>query len=407
MWLQKIAVRDEAKSWRLFLVLLLVAATLATGLAWQSGAELRYPDEIDYYGHAVRLKDGLGFVLPDGQPTAYRPPGYPYVMSALLHIWQSPLAAKLLNVVVLLGAVLMMRKLVAADAPQAAWLPPLMVCAYPVILYTSSTLYPQIVCMGLLLLIVWGLLRAGAALVPMVWCGLLYGVLMLIAPSFQLLAPIFAIFLYFYGGQARVRNLLAVVVFGGCSAIAIAPWMVRNYQTFHAVVPLATNGGINLLLGNSEHTRANSGVNVDLTAYADQAKSMSEVEQNKFYTRSAVAWATAHPAQAAALYVQKVLNYFNYRAELATQQSNAWAKDLLMAATYFPLLAVAVWRLLKARAIPLSRTEKFILMLYLGNALVSAVFFTRIRFRVPFDGLLLVFVAIALGRMSSLKPASR
>ena len=403
--LQKIAVRDEAKSWRLFAVLLVVAATLAAGLAWHSGAELRYPDEAEYYGHAVRINAGLGFVLPDHQPTAYRPPGYPYVISLVLLIWQSPLAAKLLNVLVLIGAMLMMRKLVARDVPHTAWLPPLLVCAFPIIPYTSSTLYPQIACMALLLLVVWGILQSEGALVHMVWCGLVYGVLMLIAPSFQLIAPIFAIYLYLHGAQTRVRNLLAVVVLGGCSAIAMVPWGVRNYQVFHAIVPVATNGGLNLLLGNSEHTRPNSGVNVDLSAYANRAKDLNEAEQNKFYTRSAVDWVLAHPAQAAILYGQKLLNYFNFRAELVAQQGSAWAKDLLMAITYFPLLAVAAWRLSRVKAIPLSHAEKLILMLYLGNAMVSAVFFTRIRFRIPFDGLLLVFVAMALGRMGQLEHA--
>src|SRR3954447_15301229 len=64
-----------------------------SGLSIRSGDELRYPDERDYHALAQSLLQHQGFVNERGQPSAYRPPGYPFVLTALYSVWNRPMAA--------------------------------------------------------------------------------------------------------------------------------------------------------------------------------------------------------------------------------------------------------------------------------------------------------------------------
>ena len=387
---------------RLFWLLLLLSASAALGLALTSGNALRYADEADYFTLAQHLAAGIGYVDAAGTPTAYRPPGYPYLMALFATKSQGVVFLKVLNVAFLVGSMLVLRHLIATTTPQVGWLAGGAVLAYPVWLYAASTLYPQTLCMLLLLSLVALLLRRSNYWTTMCVCGLLLGGLILIAPSFQLLAPFLGLYIVFGGPFDLRRNVLAAMVFALVSAVTISPWLLRNHQVFGQFVPVATNGGVNLLLGNSEFTGANTGVNVDVSRYMDQVKGLNEVETSRRLQQFAVDWVVAHPTDAAALYALKVINYFNYRAELATADNNAAWKDWLMFFTYYPQILLVVLRLVFFRRIPLTRTEILLGALYMCSAFLAAVFFTRIRFRLPFDGLLMAWAIISVGHLLQL-----
>jgi hypothetical protein len=72
--------------------------------------------------------------------------------------------------------------------------------------------------------------------------------------------------------------------------------------------------------------------------------------------------------------------------------------DWVVALTYYPLLLLALVRLAAFRRYPLERAESLIYLLYFVNAIVSAVFFTRLRFRIPFDFVLIAINAVFLVR---------
>ena len=64
-----------------------------------------------------------------------------------------------------------------------------------------------------------------------------------------------------------------------------------------------------------------------------------------------------------------------------------------MILTYCPLLLLFVIRLFRFRAYPLQSWEVLCYLLYLQAALCYAVFFPRIRYRLPYDYLLISVVA--------------
>ena len=389
----------HSQRWTRALIIFILIASSA--LALISGDSLRYPDERDYSNLAQSMLEGKGYANEEGDPTAYRPPGWPFVLTAVFSIYDHPLAAKLLNAIALAGTAWLLSSLVARNAAHGQIFVPLILLIYPLVWYTATTLYPQIFGAALLAAILVLLNQDVRSVARCSIAGLLLGFLILNIPAFLLLTPLILTGLYLSNKESTVLIAKRSVLILCCAAAVVVPWTMRNAYTLQAFVPVSTNSGINLLLGNSENTGPNKGVNVDISHYQNQTQEMSEVQKDKHYRKAAVSWILTNPSAAATLYVRKVLNYFNFRNELHVASEQSRLKDIVLFLSYYTLLFIVVMRILAFRRIPFCPAEWMLYVLYFGNALVSAIFFTRIRFRVPFDILLIAMVAIFLGHLIS------
>lgn len=382
--------RPDAVAWLVLAILLAAGTIYAVAL----GDRLRYPDEREYLQLARNLVADHAFTYDGATPTAYRAPGYPLLLAAPLAFGLPVAALRLLNVAALVLSAYLLHCLLARFAsPLAAALGPALVLAYPVLFYTAGTLYPQILA-GLLLLLALDLaLRPTAGGGALLLSGLAFGALILGVPTFALKLPLFlgAILLVRRERPWRTVALIAV------AALAVmGAWTARNYVAFGRFVPLTTNAGYNLILSNSAHATANGGALVDISQYDAAVAGLGEVERDAVYRREVVAWVEQHPAAAARLYARKLLNYFNYRNDLYVSSEGGTWRDLLMLATYGPLLALLAVRLALIRRWPPSRFEWCCIALYLANAPLDALGMTRIRYRLPFDLLLIAVVAVFL-----------
>jgi hypothetical protein len=186
-----------------------------------------------------------------------------------------------------------------------------------------------------------------------------------------------------------------VAVFIVATAVLPAAWSARNVSQLHAFVPVSTNQGVNLLLGNSPHATAGSSRNTDISSYETIAvqRKFGEVTLDRYYTQQALLWIKQNPGPAAVLYAEKVANNFSYTDDLVTSGQHSSAQDLISGLTYYPILLLALARIVLFRRFPLHPTEKFLIVAIGVNVLLLAVFFTRLRFRVPLDGLTIVLAA--------------
>jgi hypothetical protein len=186
-------------------------------------------------------------------------------------------------------------------------------------------------------------------------------------------------------------------------ATAVLPgaWCLRNAEVLHAFVPVSTKKRINLILGNSENVTAGGGRVGDIAAYEQQTQRMRlpEVELDHYYQRAAAHWVSSHPGQAATLYAEMVLNNFSYHNELSTSGQNSTVRDLVSALSFYPLVALFALRLLWWRR--LTSLERLLAGPVLGNVLLLAVFHTRLRFRVPLDGIMLISSATMLADLAA------
>jgi 4-amino-4-deoxy-L-arabinose transferase-like glycosyltransferase len=379
------------------------------------GDKIRYYDEEVYVGLARRLVAGQGYTLDGVNPTAYRPPGYPFLLAAVDALGGGIVAMRLIGVGALAGAVLLAYRLgERVHSRVAGVLAAVLVAFFPLLVFTADTLYPQVPALFLLLLVVWLGLRAVE--LPAGWprrlaatgAGLSAGLLILAVPTFALSVLVVAGWLLLRResrpAARRVVPLLLVA-----AAVLPGAWCARNAVRLHAFVPVSTNNGINLVLGNSEGVSAGGGRVGDIERYEREAaaRGLSEVDQDRFYRQAATGWIREHPGKAAVLYAEKVVNNFNFRNELATSGQRSPAQDLLSALSYYPLLALFALRVLLARRWRLTGLEKLLITLVLGNVLLLAVFYTRLRFRVPLDGLMLISSAAMLAELVRRQVASR
>ena len=371
------------------IVVALMACVLLGGILYglSLGGDLRYPDEHEYVTIARNLLAGHGYSLDGRQPTAYRPPGFPFFIAAGLALDGDIVTVRMLNIACLLLSLICLFRLGRrAGGPGAGLAAVLVALGYPVLVYTAGTLYPQTLTSCLLLMVLVALFDAETlTLWRIAVAGMLCGILILTSPSFIFLLAFLVAWIP-VTGRLRWDVLLKTATLIVVAALVLLPWHVRNQRTFGRFFFVSTNGGINLLLGNCEKTTPNAGVNIDLSKYG--APELDEVERDAHYRRAAFQYMKTHPARTLGMYGLKFLNYFNYRNKLYVATEGSSWRDLVMLLTYGGVLGLAVLRLVAARRVPLSRLEQFVFSFYVANGAFAAIFFTRIRFRVPLDFML-------------------
>ena len=385
------------------LVAALMACVLLGGVAYTLllGETLRYPDEREYVRIASHLNAGRGYTLDGATPTAYRPPGYTVLCALGLRCGGGIAGVRILNLACLLLCVDCVFRLARKHGvPGAGCFAALGVVGYPVFAYTAGTLYPQTLAACLLLFTLRFYFGGALDLRRSALCGVLMGMLILTAPAFVFVLLVLLAFTVLEATPRRAALVPCAVLLAGACVIAM-PWQIRNQRRFGATFFVSTNGGINLLLGNSESTTPNAGVNVDVSRYT--VTGLGEVERDRHYRRAAMAYVRENPVRAAGMYALKFLNYFNFRNRLRVASEQSWPRDVTMLVTYGGLLLLVAARLLLVRRHPLSRFEGFALWLYVLNGAFAAVFITRIRLRLPFDWLLVCIAGTAAAHLLGLR----
>jgi hypothetical protein len=204
------------------------------------------------------------------------------------------------------------------------------------------------------------------------------------------------------------RRSGALVLALAIGALLPVGWAIRNYEAMHAFVPISTNTGLNLLIGNSEHATPSSGLQANVSRYMRFAQShhLGEVQANTYYLHAAERWALHHPLREAALYAGKVAYDFAPINRLHTTGEASSGTAIVSAATYLPFLALFVLRLVAValRRSRLMSGELLLLAIVIGNALVQAINMSRVRYRVPTDPFM---IAIGLALVVSLAAARR
>jgi 4-amino-4-deoxy-L-arabinose transferase-like glycosyltransferase len=396
----------------------------AGGYALILGDAIRFSDEQEYVTLTRNLATGHGFIYEsvpsayrptgaaEGWPTAYRPPGIAFLYLPVYLLGGGVLALRSVGVLALAASVwlafLLARRL---GSPGTGALAAVGVAGYPLFLFTSTTLYPQIPALALLLFVLEATLRiADRPRRPGLWivaAGVAGGLLILTLPTIAWSVPL----ILGWVAWTKRRNTARTAVWrtlGAVLAVTVlvaGAWTARNAMELKAFVPVASNGGINLLMGNYEGVTAATGMQTDISQIHDHAvqEGMTEAEADSYFTERALDWARANPGDATRLYLSKVAYTFAYRNDLATSDQQSVLRDVGSALSFYPVVLLVAVRLLLSRRRALTPIEKLILALIVGSILVSAVFFVRIRFRLPADGLMIILAAAGVMNLLTLR----
>jgi 4-amino-4-deoxy-L-arabinose transferase-like glycosyltransferase len=376
-----------------FICALIIYLFVAASYCLILGSNLHYWDENGYLTLAGHLTKNF-YSYNGTEPTAFQPPGYPFFLSLLSRLTSEVPILRFGNFLLFGLAItlsyLLMRKY---QSNRAGLIMAIIAMAYPLFIYLGGTFFPQTLEIALLISVIFLIAFNDSSKWFLDLCaGIFFGLLILTVPLFIAYLPFF--FLYPFIFKRRSKGFSIALFCFGC-LLAIAPWTARNYTAFDRFIPVSTNGGINLLLGNSAETRPNSGVNMDLSKYSIGPGSHDEMDIDNNYRKKAVEWIILNPGDALKMYFLKTLNYFNYRNDLAITEESTRLRDLTSFLTFYPLLILAVVRVALCRRWPLNPLEKFLVLLLVVSPFIQAIFFTRVRFRLPFD-FLMIFMAAGL-----------
>ncbi len=364
-----------------------------------SGSQLRWPDEFDYVALAKTLVAGHGYVNGELHPTAMRPPGYPFIVATIFYFHESVFLVKLVNVLAFAAAGWMLSSMVKETNRDGQIFVPILLVAYPLFVFTTNVLVPQIIGGFLFVLILHLLFKFKGSIKYGILGGMLSGFLVLTIPTFFLIFIALSLLLTTKRWKEDY-GLKFAVIFVVSMCLVIAPWIVRTSLVFDKFVFISTNAGINLLYGNSENTGYDTGV-VDVSKYSANTLGMNEAETDAYYKKSAIDWIKNNPSDAAILYFKKVLNNFNYKNKTSTSVENSFLKNSVMFIAYYPLLLLVCTRAALRNRYAFTRDELLLYILYFGSAFVSAIVYSRLRYRIPFDFLLVAMVAMFIGHLKS------
>jgi len=360
----------------------------------------RFPDENEYLKLSHNLAYGPGYSMDGVNPTACRPPGYAFFLAGIQFLGGGYYCFRVAQFLLLGATIVLLCGLCSERKLYAGLLVPtsLVIC-YPVLFYTSATLYPQTLSGFLFVLALTLVLANPRGLLLNAASGILFGSLILVVPTFLFTMVVVlgaALVLRF----VRSRDVLVIAF---AAFVIVGMWTVRNALCFQRFVPIATNSGKNFLEGNNGGATAyEAASNLAMKPYFANAErlGLDEFQSDFYYREEGINWIETHPVNAFVLYLEKVLNFFNiinvYSPQIEANVSVE--KQAVMAVSYLLLLGLLTWRLIEIKRFPLSRRETFFLLIYLLSAFTSAIFITRIRLRLPYDYLIIAIIALNLSR---------
>jgi hypothetical protein len=220
--------------------------------------------------------------------------------------------------------------------------------------------------------------------------GLLWGLIGLSNPTLLLFLPVCGIWLLLdtHATIALRKAALATVVF----LAVIAPWMVRNYRTFHAFLPFRSNFGAELYVGNNPAAYgfrygALIGQPESDTQHELYAR-LGELAYTHQRSELAKAWIRRHPAQFAALSLKR---FYFFSASVPHPSTNRWFGDALRQIDYcFASIAALLGLALSLKR----RTPAAGLFLWAFILLPLTYYFVTVeaRFRHPLEPLIVILI---------------
>jgi len=216
--------------------------------------------EMGRIGAAIASGHGFSnpFVAPTG-PTAWEPPLYPYLTAGVFEIfgiYSRASAFVLLSINSVFSALtcipifLIARRMFSERvAVGSAWTWALL----PYVMYWCTRWVWETSLSALLLAVIFWLaltMEEREGLKPWLWFGLLWGIAALNSTVLLAFLPASGLWAWYQRAKRHKASLAGVALASLVFVACIAPWTVRNYQTFGKFIFIRDNFGAELRLGN-------------------------------------------------------------------------------------------------------------------------------------------------------------
>jgi 4-amino-4-deoxy-L-arabinose transferase-like glycosyltransferase len=338
-------------------------------------------------------------------PTAFRPPGYPLVLAAVLAL-DAPLHddfwtnGRILNALLGTLAVALVGLIALEVWGRRIALVAMALAAVdtPLILVGGSLLSEPLFVV-LVLAAVYVALRSRTARARMSYAaaaGVLVGLAALTrSTGLVLLVPLGVAF------STRPRRPAAAVVLLIAAAVTIAPWTIRNEERMHAFIPVSSQVGSWLAGTYNDQARndplhpAASQVRVHALRDLDR---LGEADRQRALTHRAVDYAAHHPGYVGEVVLYNTLRMLNlqgagwWRAQGASISMPRWASD----AGAYGFYALALLALIGALTPDARRAPLWVWLVAIILFAAVVVAGSEIRYRAPVEPFIVLLAAVAL-----------
>jgi hypothetical protein len=310
------------RSRRVHLAVLFVAALLARLLFLVvSGSYGRVinNDAYDYNQIASSLLAGHGFAFGPGQPTAFRPFGYPFLLSALygtagFHVIAVHWFQAILGSLLVVPTYLIAERLAGA---RVAVLAGLGVACHPILIYLAALIAPETVALLLQMSGLWFALEMMERR-PCRWRDALgftatSAAAALLRPELLLVSCLVAAGFVIHVGftSKAVRTLAGAALVA--TALVVLPPVFRNWLVFDAFIPFPTVGGVTFWGGNNALARGGWVLPSDQTWPDDDPpasmrgwQNLTEQESQARFYQASLRWMEKHPGDVLTLVLRKL-----------------------------------------------------------------------------------------------------
>jgi hypothetical protein len=356
---------------------------------------------------AMSMASGHGFGSPfrvDTGPTAWMTPLYPLLLSWIMRIFgiytfSSWVAAVAMNGCFSTAAcvpVYFAGKRVGGKGlgVLAGWL----WAVFPnAILLTFQSLWDTSLSALLGITVIWATLRLPESRRIAGWCwyGLLWAVTLMANAALLSLLPLCLAWAAWRSHETKRACAAAAVV-----VLCCVPWTIRNYEVFHAFVPLRSVLGLQLWVGNNPDAKPmwlGGQHPIHETAEREKYVEMGEIAYMRQKKQNAIAYIFSHPAREAELIGGRFVMFWSGGAEHPIDDfmhdRSAWFRYVLI----FNVCA-SVGAFAGIVAMFLSR-NKYALPVAIGPIVFPLAYYMTLalpRYRHPIDPTMMLLFAFAL-----------
>lgn len=339
-------------------LLLALVLRMAAAFVWQdrmpADKQFVFPDSYSYWalGRSIAQGEPYQYGTPDAR--VFRTPGYPLLLAGLFSLGaESVLAARLLGAVLGTAAVAATYALarVLFNA-RAGVLAALITAVYPgaialSVFVLSEALFVPLMMLNLLLwALAWRLPNRNGARMAAAGAGIAAAAATLARPSWLMLVPL-AIVVGLLIAPARAKHLELSLCVLALLILCMTPWWVRNARVTGRFVPTTLQVGASLYDGlNPQATGASDMRFVPDFQRQQRDQPLAEGESLEYaldrrMRNAALDWARQNPWRVMELVAIKFARMWNVWPNEA--DFRAWPLRLLIAASYLPLMALALW----------------------------------------------------------------
>ncbi len=457
-WIQKRWAKLERGQQKYLFILLLLALTLRLSyvLAVYQGIELNIPpigyilpqgytirvdlipedkkdvdmDSVEYDHLGWSIARGQGMVDRYGDPTSFRFPGYPYFLGLIYFIFGHRHLAVLI-IQAILGAIpplllyLTARKYFSEKVSRLAGI---IAASYPIFIYYIGWIMSESLFFFFLSLLIYLTVTLGpkASWKKLIFTGVIIGLLSLtrgMGLPFVFLIPAYVFFLF--RGKLLQKFTRAAAIFAA-AVLMLVPWSIRNSLTYHRVMLPSSEGGVVLWMSFN---------NVSFTKYyitdpafdylnkVGRKEARSEafyavLLQNNYFGLTGIQYlfSFTYPGEPLPQSEVEASQRLGQKArELLHENPRMWLNRSFSKVFRFwhvldergrylygygfiiPFFLVGVWKL-RRRTIEFLPLYGFFIVLY-G---ITVVFDAGGRYRMPFEGVIIIIGAYVLGQFLSL-----